>query len=400
MSTQIQIASSGGGTGIWGISDASGVYTYYTTLTLAMAAATAGQTIELFADIVETGAVTITLKNGVNINGNGHTYTLNTNDATTAFVTPVSVDTSLFFTNINVVRSVGSGPCMVLGTNGSSTIDFSGSRLINTGTGLGFAGAGSLSAEISNLRASVISSTAIQTNNPNQILKFCEGRSISGVGIHSINGGVYYNCLGISNSSFGIYIQTGSGSAFNSVGLSSSNTGLYNFGYCYNCVGRSATGTGLASNLFLTGCLGISVSGAGLSLGTGKSFNCDGVSSSAYGIRMADFVEIYNCTSYSASSFSIWNTNGSNNKFYNCNINTDYNNAAGYGVRGNGGNFPSTFVNCTFKLANNTAPYLFNDNVAKALNLVNNVYQGGAVYNANLTQAVVATKDNQGNIFM
>jgi hypothetical protein len=61
MSTGINIAPSGGATGIWGIANTSGIYTYYTTLTLAMAAATAGQTIEMFADVVETGAVTVTL---------------------------------------------------------------------------------------------------------------------------------------------------------------------------------------------------------------------------------------------------------------------------------------------------------------------------------------------------
>ena len=69
MSTQIQIASKSA-SGIFGISNASGVYTYYATLTLAMAAATSGQTIEMFADVVETAAVTITLKDGVNINEN------------------------------------------------------------------------------------------------------------------------------------------------------------------------------------------------------------------------------------------------------------------------------------------------------------------------------------------
>lgn len=399
MSTQIQIASSAA-SGVWGISNASGVYTYYATLTLAMAAATSGQTIEMFADVTETGAVTVTLKNGVNINGNGHTYTLNTNDGTWAFGAPVTVETSLSFTNINVIRSVGSGGCFALGTNGTSLINFSGTRLINTGSGICFTSGSASYAEITNLYASANSGAAIQTNGTSQILRFCEGRSISGYGIWNVNGGIYYNCVGISSSTFGVYIQTLNGAAYNTVGISSSNTGIHNAGYCFNCTGRSTSGNGFSNNLQAIGCIGISTSGAGLSLTTGKSFNCDGWSSSSYGIRMADGVEIYNCTSYSASSFSIWNTNGVNNKLYNCNINTDYNNAAGYGVRGNVGNFPSTFVNCTFKLANNTAPYLFNDGTAKALALVNNVYQGGAVYNANLTQSVIATKDNQGNIFM
>jgi hypothetical protein len=60
--------------GVFGIANTSGVYTFYATLTLAMAAATSGQTIEMFADVTETGATTVTLKNNVTINGNGHTY--------------------------------------------------------------------------------------------------------------------------------------------------------------------------------------------------------------------------------------------------------------------------------------------------------------------------------------
>ena len=67
---------SGSSSGIWGIANSSGVYTYYATWALAVAAATSGQCIELFADITEnTGA--LILKDGVNINGNGHTLTHN-----------------------------------------------------------------------------------------------------------------------------------------------------------------------------------------------------------------------------------------------------------------------------------------------------------------------------------
>ena len=29
-----------------------------------------------------------------------------------------------------------------------------------------------------------------------------------------------------------------------------------------------------------------------------------------------------------------------------------------------------------------------------------NTYQGGAAFNVNLTQAIVATEDNQGNIYL
>ena len=89
--------------GIWGISNSTGVYTYYATLTLAMAAAVAGNTIELFADVIETTSVSPNLKPGVVINGNGHTYTHTSTTGDTFTLTTTGLYT---FTNINIKRTV------------------------------------------------------------------------------------------------------------------------------------------------------------------------------------------------------------------------------------------------------------------------------------------------------
>tara|TARA_X000000368_G_C23050052_1_gene720959 strand:+ start:1929 stop:3224 length:1296 start_codon:yes stop_codon:yes gene_type:complete len=75
-------ASSGG---VLGIADSSGVYTYYDTYTLAMAAATEGDVVEQFGNITETGSVTITVPLGVSINMNGYTYNL-TGQSVSAFI--------------------------------------------------------------------------------------------------------------------------------------------------------------------------------------------------------------------------------------------------------------------------------------------------------------------------
>jgi hypothetical protein len=66
--------ASGSSGGIWGIANSSGVYTYYATYQLAVAAAVAGQTIEMFGSQTESIADHI-LKNGVNINYNGYILT-------------------------------------------------------------------------------------------------------------------------------------------------------------------------------------------------------------------------------------------------------------------------------------------------------------------------------------
>jgi len=107
MSTLIQIQSSGGGSsasGVFGISNASGVYTYYATLTLAMASAVSGNVIEMFANYTETGAIAITLKNGVNINGNGYTYTLNNSGGTNAFIVTNSTNIECSIFNLNLIN--------------------------------------------------------------------------------------------------------------------------------------------------------------------------------------------------------------------------------------------------------------------------------------------------------
>jgi hypothetical protein len=101
--------------GPFGIANTSGSYTYYTTFSSSIAAATSGQTVEMFADIVETGSVTVTLKNGVNINGNGHTYTLNVANGTNAFSLPSSATCFVFDSVLRILNS--SGSLMVLGTN-------------------------------------------------------------------------------------------------------------------------------------------------------------------------------------------------------------------------------------------------------------------------------------------
>lgn len=64
-------------TNVVGIEDGTGGYTYFTNLTNAMASAVSGQTITFFADVTESGAA-VDLKDGVDINFNGYTFT-NTN---------------------------------------------------------------------------------------------------------------------------------------------------------------------------------------------------------------------------------------------------------------------------------------------------------------------------------
>jgi len=71
--------------GRFGVADSNGVYTYYSTLQSAITAAAAGQTVEMFTDYDETTSTTVNLKDGVDINFNGHTYLMSVAANTNVF---------------------------------------------------------------------------------------------------------------------------------------------------------------------------------------------------------------------------------------------------------------------------------------------------------------------------
>lgn len=407
MSTQINIASSGGATGIWGISNSSGVYTYYTTLTLAMAAATAGQTIEMFADVVETGAVTVTLKNGVNINGNGHTYTLNNSGLNNALSAANSVTTSCNIINLNVVRTGSTGSlfdnsCLILGINGLGVINCSGSTFRNSGSGCGIVYTSNSAHEINNAVAyatSGLGAIGIFTSSGAKLNNSIGYGTSGGTGIRCHNGGDIQNCTGVSDSGSGIYGLGGNHS--NSVGISASGTGFFSAAISINCVGRSTSGVGfdIQSATSIINCVGMSVSGVGLYVLAAYIYNCTGISASSRGLQLLSGAVAYNTTSRSTSSYAVL-ANNSLSEIYNSTIISNWNNAGGIGISSNNTTVPSVILNCTFLLSNASAPYLFNGPTAQAVSTRGNTYKGGGAYSVLITQAIVAVEDSQGNIFL
>jgi hypothetical protein len=404
----LNIPTPAGGGGVFGISNASGVYTYYATFTLAMAAATSGQTIEMFTSVTETGAVTIILKNGVNINGNGHTYTLNNSGLTHALTVAGTVVTSCNINNLNVIRTGSTGSlfdnsCLILGTNGTGVINCAGSTFRNSGNGCGILFSTSSAHEINYAIAyatnsygafGIFSSGGAKLNN-------CIGYGTSGgTGIRCHNGGDIQNCTGVSDSGYGIYGLAGNQS--NSVGISTSGSGFSAQTTVINCVGRSTSGVGIectnATNI--VGCVGISVSGIGITSNISSLYNCSGISSSSRGVQISSNVsKVYNLTSKSTSSYSMF-ANATVIEIHNSTIISDWNNAGGIGISSNNAVIPATILNSTFLLSNASAPYLFNNTNAQVVSTRGNTYKGGGAYSALITQAIVTVEDAQGNIFL
>jgi hypothetical protein len=388
--TAIQFFEVATPSGVFGIANTSGVYTYYATLTLAMAAATAGQTIEMFADVTETGAVTITLKNGVNINGNGHTYRY-TNATGNCFVDSggfgVAMNCQILNLKIERIAATTSGNIFSLGS-AISTIDFSGSYLfmnITTPTSNAAIFGSGQGARI--LYAYVVSNcSGISINNANASIENCYSESTAaGDGIYTL--GKIINCQGKSVSGFGLYTAGSTAQVISSIGISTSNTGIN--GNAINSAGVSTSGTGI----FGTGnnSVGISTSGTGIGSSAGVFTNCSGISSSSSG-GSGNSNSFYNCYFESTSS-QAWNTWLSD--FYGCSFNCKWNNVLGHGIIR-----PGNVVNCTIRVTNASANCL-NNPTSLTSKYSNNSFIGATTpVNANITQGIVNTQDNQGNILL
>ena len=362
-------AAGGSASGVFGIADTSGVYTFYATLTLAMAAATSGQTIEMFADVTETGAVTITLKNGVNINGNGHTYTY-TNTANNCFIdNSVAVDCQIL--NLKIVRQAATSTGSIfLITSGSSRIDFTGSYLFYNVTTPGnfYPIFNQTAAKILNVYARSTGTALYSLNTSTGRYINCYGESTgSGVGIAGNN---IINSTGISVSGFGISVENG-GTCINSTGISTSSTGIIGQ-QIRNSIGLSTSGDAI-NGYYVVNCFAKSSSGRAIA-------------------GFANLGEYHGCVVESDSN-NVTNTNLA--KVYNSSCRTNWNNAAGHCL-----SRANVVVNSYLQVANASANCIHYSS-AISCQYANNTFKGATTpVNANVTQAIVNTQDNQGNILL
>jgi hypothetical protein len=402
------VPASGSSSGRFGIADSNGEYTFYTTLTLAMTAASAGQTIELFADYTESGATTITLKNNVTINGNGHTYTHTSTTGNTfnfvagatvyinnliinrtvttptgaavfyfdnSFGNPMRLRCSAVYVNYTFTSSVGATPVVTADAltqyiveglnataNGSGAMFSQSGQPItiidcfarNTGTGNGYA-FGSAGGTIDDSYASVVSGTGIALTAGSSA-RNCNSIATTGVGISGA--GNAYQCYAFSNTNY----------AYNSV-------------TAYNCVAQTTSGTAFY-NCIIRNCSGTSTTGAALAAFFSPAYAYNSSLQSTGGVTIPS---------------SPWSM-----LLENCSITNEWNNASGHAVTfgSSGSAITNDITNCKITVSNASANCL---NVASAINAkyANNVFKGATTpVNANITQTISNTHDSQGNILM
>lgn len=276
--------------GIWSIPNAAGKDIYYDTFQDALDAASPGDTVYLHTNVIETGLVTVGLKDEVNVNFNGFTYTLDQTSNATAIVDQFSVSGTSCVLSNGIVQRKGAA---VVGTetdtlalyiqSSSSKITCEGMMFTNdngvacrvNGETRGIKGTGSVMGISCDTGSFLYDSIGLGTGN--------------GIGINATTTGKFgaiYNCIGYSDLGVGI------------------NSSVYNI---INCKGYSGGGDGIkGSTLNIIDSLGYSDLGNGIYLIESNADSCVGISFGATeaipigasGILMENCNIIKNCSGY------------------------------------------------------------------------------------------------------
>jgi hypothetical protein len=380
--------------GIFGIANSSGQYTYYATLTLAIAGAVSGDTIEQFGNVTETTNVSITWKNGVNFNGNGYTYT----------------------------NSYASGDCDIIKTTtGTNTFTLSNWRLIRSGRANGTAtdyviniGGTQAFIRFNNVYAESTYGNSVKllcSNAGSTYFGSLYGKGyLTGILVQDATSG---NLQGESTTNGkGIHLVGGNSLGYYLQGESVSGEGIYNQGYIRFCTGESTSGSGIYGS-GSNNC-GISTSGAGLTEGT--QYNSTGISTSGTGgasLQGSNNVLIssssygwYNffgnylmSNSYieSSSSYPIYNRAV---QLRNSFVYSKWNNASGHAIYTWNDDGTTILVNNTIKVTHASA-YCLRGLTATNVKLGSNVWEGATTpYGNNITVLNSSAPDSLGNILV
>lgn len=391
---------SNGSNGVFAIKDSTGNPTFYGTLQAAINAASAGQTIDVLTDYTETSATEIILKNGVIINGNGRSYTLNVAGGSFAMRTNNTspAGSTFYIYNYRVIRTggtTGAGGSGALVTGQTGTLYLNGS-IFSSSCG-----------------STMFNPTQCSVWNGHFINTESTGEAIGGSGCnlyHSRAEGTY---IAINNPLNTYHCVAYSGTSYAISGNSMFNCTAYSTGFVAI---RQNNGSGVISNCsaYSSGNDAIQVNGASCQM-----FNCAGYSTAGYGIKLFNVTTAYNCSGYSTSSVGIGSNGSGTCNFFGCQatstaniamqiiwngFNTNcaiyclWNNASGHGI-----NIHSTITDCTISnctiIVSNTSANCINTSVSKTVKYTNNTLIGATTpVNANITQGVTTSLDSQGNI--
>lgn len=395
--TIVTIAGGGAGaSGIFGIADATGVYTYYSNLGLAIAAATAGETIQLFTDYTETVVGSIFLKNGVDINLNGHTYeyavannsdtisdggipatvtifngtlkrtnALNPTNTTGVCLKLSNVSTNITLHGVTVIAEDGSNCCIV--QNGKLLGGYYRQIGAVAGSSFGFQTV-SVNSFVDNVHVHADTKAARLDSGKVSNSYF---RNDGDVGV-IVNSGEAYNIIGFSTATTGILVATAK--LFNSSGISTAQIGLATgtSTELYNCSGTSSAGVGIFTLNY--------------------AINCVAISTGSFGMGTGSFSSTHNCSAYSSANVAIF----SRGKIVKTSAICDFDSSSGHGFSGIENN--DEIIDCYAEVVNSAA---YGVNAPIRIPYVTGFSGRGMTQLLNLgANAQVNTADNYGNILI
>jgi len=394
--------------GLISISDSNGTPTFYNDLSGAIAAANAGQAVELHGNIVESSNTMITINKELTINMNGYTYSCTSTGTTDGVY--VNTSSKVKILNGTIKRSggtYGSTSNRALIVTSGSNLELTGTDIINTtGMSLYSTGAstniingrfittsqtiGQISIQSSaNITGSIIESSAANSLSGNiQMLKVTSSVTTT------MNGGHASNCVfnQTSASGYDALIITGGGEA--------THCRAYNVS-----TGFPAIRIG-GANTKIQFCYGYSTLDNGIESGTGSPkgiYNCIGVNAGGnkYGGQFSTIEDgVYDSTFITLSGYGAVANSGSN-KFVKCNFinkNAGTTNASFYDY--NSGTV--RVYDCYSEQADSNKPNLRFTNASKVVYLAGNKLQGGtgvSIAHAD-GNSQNTTTDDYGNIIL
>jgi len=387
--------------GVCAVYNSGGTPTYYSDLSAAITAASAGDTVQIYSDITETGAVTITCKNGVNINFNGFTYTLNNAGTDNAFSVPAGVSMEMF--NGKVLRSGGTGSVsnsLAIHTTGAGT--FKANNMVFESD---FGTAGHVGNSARSFYGGVFYSSdrGFYLSNGNLYNAICNGGTNAGLQIQ--NNGKAYSCEGYSSSSYGIFNNTSN--AYFCVGRSDGNYGFWGAGgNSHDCKGYSTAniGTYISASGSFSNIYGFSSSSYGVRI-LGNGVGVIGYSTASQGVYYSNgggsshVIQDVKASSTAAAGMYIL-LNAGKVEFSNLDVGSRWNDVSGHGIIVSGSDNDIILNGGSIRVENASANCLYN-NVAKScyfnnLSFVNST----TAVNANITNLQTNTSDDYGNILV
>lgn len=398
----IDATGGSGGSGIWGIADSLGVYTFYSTIALANAAATAGDTIVLFTNVTETGAVTWNLVNGVNINLNGHTYTLD-NAASIAAITDNAVAVECKISNgiIQRLNGAGSGICAGF-TNASSQIIFDNVKVIEAAAGIALTTAGKVYGGIYESGSPI--GAVLANSSTSEIYN-----AIILGGRVEVQGGKLENCYVFTDS----YLDLSGSGKLERCTIVGNNAGLPavscqsapNNGRMANCVVRGiGGGPALVQNTSITffhNCYFESTGENAAETTLGYFYGCTFYSTSRSAVD-AQRSKFHNCNMYSLINGGVQTGAEGANYFYGCNITSLFATTDACTITATGTSGANIFSMCNFEVQSST-DFGIASTVPSDVYLIGNTFNGmTTAIDTNTTniQSTANQHDKFGNVLI